>query len=262
MPDIDKRAPGGPRKKILFTAMAVLNIIMNLDGGAVPAAVDTIVDYFALQPYHVGLLGSLVYIGIAMGSLCVAPVLRKFSGTRCTQVAIFLNMLATACFGLAINSGMLLVFRFLIGFLQALPMVYFPVWVDEFAPKQSQALWMAVIQAGAPLGITFGYVLSGLLTAGADVEEGDPDDPTFNSPWRIPFLGQSAVLACFSVASVRPTPRASAPRARDAARRRLASPRARSPQLFIPREMFDVSSVSGAQPHRKPQPVRPRLAGR
>ena len=118
MPD-PKNSSGGPRKKILFTAMAVLNIIMNLDGGAVPAAVDTIVDYFGLQPFHVGLLGSLVYIGIAIGSLCVAPLLRKYSGTRCTQIALFLNMCATAGFGLANDPGMLLVFRFLIGFLQA-----------------------------------------------------------------------------------------------------------------------------------------------
>jgi hypothetical protein len=68
-----------------------------------------------------------------------------------SQLALVLNTAATAGFGLAVNTPMLLVFRFLIGVLQAVPMVYFPVWVHHFAPDGSATLWMACVQGGAPL---------------------------------------------------------------------------------------------------------------
>ena len=95
----------------------------------------------------------LVYQGIALGSLTVGPMLKHVSPRRATQASLILNTGATFAFGGAQSATMLLIFRFLIGFLQAVPAVYFPVWVDEFAPADSSTLWMAVIQAGAPLGI-------------------------------------------------------------------------------------------------------------
>ena len=54
---------------------------------------------------------------------------------------------------------------------QAIPAVYFPVWVDEFAPGDSATVWMAIIQAGAPLGIMAGYVFSGVVMSTRE----DPD---------------------------------------------------------------------------------------
>ena len=86
------------KKGTLFGSMAVLNIVMNLDGGAVPAAVDSISAYFSLQPWHVGLLGSLVYLGTAVGSVMVAPLLRKVSGTQATRVRSCTHHMRCECF--------------------------------------------------------------------------------------------------------------------------------------------------------------------
>jgi MFS family permease len=122
-------------------------------------------------------------------------------------------------------------------------MVYFPVWVDEFAPSGVATLWMAVIQAGAPLGIMVGYVFAGVLTADADpgsVDYVPCDTSTWFFPltpsacnWRLPFYAQSAVLVLFS-AAVRDAPRSDARGGVRAGRGRAvarahADPRPKSP---------------------------------
>lgn len=183
----------------IFVMLSVLSIIINLDGGAVPAGLLHIERTFALGTVQVGLVGMLVYQGIAIGCLVVGPLLRHVSPLRATRVTLILNICATLGFGASLSPTMLLVFRTAIGFLQAIPATYFPVWVDEFAPDSKATLWMAVIQAGAPFGIMLGYVFSGLLAS----LQGDPtarcmqDDLT--CAWRMPFYVQSGVLVLFAV---------------------------------------------------------------
>jgi MFS family permease len=177
--------------KIIFTCMSLVNLIINLDGGAVPAALLHIEKTFVLSAGEIGLLGMLVYQGIAIGSLLVGPVTHRMSPKTATQITLVLNTAATFAFGASQNTAMFLVFRILIGFLQAIPAVYFPVWVDEFAPASSATVWMAIVQAGAPLGIMFGYVFSGVLTAGIDEDVRClPTD--WSCKWRYAFFLQYA----------------------------------------------------------------------
>ena len=135
----------------LFPAIVLLSIIINLDGGAVPASLIHIQNTFQMPIEMVALVGTLLYQGIALGCLLVGPLLNVVSPTRATQCTLVLNMAATFCFGGASSKGMLLGFRASVGLLQAIPAVYFPVWVDEFAPEGSTTSWMAAVQ-GASVG--------------------------------------------------------------------------------------------------------------
>ena len=188
------------RIKRLFFGLAALSIIINLDGGAVPGSLIHIQDTFNLNIAQVGLLGMLVYQGVAIGCVLVGPLLNKVSPTRATQATLILNTAATACFGGASSIEMLLIARISIGILQAIPAVYFPVWVDEFAPEEGATLWMALIQAGAPLGITIGYVFGASLTASAPGDRCPMEDPF--CAWRIPFYIQSGALVVFSLVAL------------------------------------------------------------
>ena len=179
------------RLRSIFIACVAATLVMNLDGGGVPAALTSIQRTFHLQPWALGLLGALVYIGQATGALACGPLLKRYSPTRVCQAALLLNTLITLLFALSSSPAMLLVTRFFIGFLQSAPAVYFPVWVDEFGPDSRRTVWMAAIQAGAPLGIMSGYVIAGLLT----------QDETSTFGWRIPFLIQTGVLVLFSLLS-------------------------------------------------------------
>ena len=113
--------------KAIFIGLASLSIIINLDGGAVPAALIEIENTFGLSTAGVGVLGMLVYEGIGCGSLLVGPLLRCGSAVRFTQATLCLNTCATFAFGASQSQAMLFCFRLLIGLLQAIPAVYFPV---------------------------------------------------------------------------------------------------------------------------------------
>ena len=195
----------------IFGLLAAISIIINLDGGAVPAGLIHIRRTFDLTTIEVGLLGMLVYQGIAIGCVVAGPLLRCVSPLRATQATLVLNILATLGFGASWSTPALLVFRALIGVLQAVPAVYFPVWVDEFAPKNAMTTWMAVANAGAPLGITIGYGFSGSLApTGESADEMCPADSLW-CRWRMPFYAQSVTLICLAVMS-----------------------------LFIPKELYDI----------------------
>ena len=43
---------------------------------------------------------------------------------------------------------------------QAILCTYYPVWVNEFAPKKSQTVWMGGLQIAAILGSAFGGIVS------------------------------------------------------------------------------------------------------
>jgi MFS family permease len=182
----------------IFWLLATVQIIINLDAGAVPAGLLHIGATFDMGTSELGLLAMLVYQGVALGCLTVGPATRYMSPLRFTQLTMALNIACTCFFGAAQSKGMLLAFRLLIGFLQAMPAVYFPVWVDEFAPADVVTFWMALINAGGPLGITIGYVFSGAMTSG----ELDPTSEAFvpcatsdvRCAWRVPFYLQSVAL--------------------------------------------------------------------
>ena len=70
------------KKKLnrIFILLALISIIINLDGGAVPAGLIHIEKTFGLSVVESGLVGMLVYQGIALGCLTVGPTLRVISG--------------------------------------------------------------------------------------------------------------------------------------------------------------------------------------
>jgi MFS family permease len=42
-------------------------------------------------------------------------------------------------------------------------LTYTPLWINKQAPDSKQTLWIGVNTAVAPLGIIFGYLITGLL---------------------------------------------------------------------------------------------------
>ena len=88
--------------RLIFTGLALLSVIINLDGGAVPGSLIHIERTFMLSTTEIGLVGMLVYQGIALGCLCVGPLLRVVSPIRATQVTLILNTGATLAFGLTL----------------------------------------------------------------------------------------------------------------------------------------------------------------
>eukprot|EP00128_Syssomonas_multiformis_P018483 Colp12_sorted_trinity150504_noHs@25141 len=165
----------------MFTLLIMIQVMLNYDSGAIPAGLSDIKRQFNLSYVEDGLLGSLVYVGLTVSCLISGPLLQRFKPKRVVAFTLSLNAGFCLLFAAAPNTVALMFSRVGVGMSHAFMVIYTPVWVDEFAPRESCTLWMSLGQAGAPLGIMLGYLVSGIVSAqGGNV--------------RIAFFIQTALL--------------------------------------------------------------------
>eukprot|EP00935_MAST-01C_sp_MAST-1C-sp1_P000066 g66.t1 len=167
--------------KALFLGLFWLEIVVNYDSGAVPAILQTLTAHFGLPPSLQGMLGGLQYLGLTVSSLFAGYLLQHYNTKWVLCSAIWLNTCCCALFALSPNTTALLIARAGIGISQTPVLIFAPVWVDEFATKGQQTVWMSLLQAAAPIGVMMGYATAGFL-----VESG--------VKWQYTILIQTALL--------------------------------------------------------------------
>ena len=149
-------------KKIFYTIF-IAEMVINFDSGAVPAVLSSIKKDFILEPWELGLLGGLQYIGLVFMSPFAGMLLQKYPTKLVLACSLFANLGCVFMLACAPSKFWLLFSRLGIGITQTTPCVYAPVWVDEFAADDSATVWMSVLQAGVPLGVMVGYSVAGAM---------------------------------------------------------------------------------------------------
>ena len=64
---------------LIFSLFIVLNLLMNFDHGTVPAATEQLRNYLDLDDSELGLFGSLVFLGVIIGSLISLTIINTFN---------------------------------------------------------------------------------------------------------------------------------------------------------------------------------------
>eukprot|EP00796_Vickermania_ingenoplastis_P010189 gene10189-7137_t len=139
-----------------------LKAIGSYDSGAFSAVLGAgngIAEAWALSTVEQGSLTSSVFLGNVLGCPLAGHCFSHYDEKRVFAYSLFFHMVFTILFGAFQEYYVALVNRFFIGLTLAFIVVYTPVWVDEFAPKERQSMWQAFQNAGVPLGIMFGYIL-------------------------------------------------------------------------------------------------------
>ncbi|KNC86718.1 hypothetical protein SARC_01138 [Sphaeroforma arctica JP610] len=154
-------------RALVCALFVVIQCLLNYDSGAIAAALDRLAspEYFDMTLTESGLLSSLMYLGLSVASLISAPTLHYVQSKHALAASLLLNVSSNALFAWSPSKNALLLSRFLVGCSQAVLVVYTPIWVDEFAPPDRCTQWMSLMQAGVPLGVMQGYLVSGLMTA-------------------------------------------------------------------------------------------------
>lgn len=139
-----------------------LKTIGSFDSGAFSAALGAengIAEDWMLTTVQQGTLTSSVFLGNVLGCPLSGHLFSKYSEKHVLNASLLLQTVATFLFASFPTYYMSLINRFFIGLSLAFTVVYTPVWVDAFAPKEHQSIWMASHNAGVPLGIMLGYFL-------------------------------------------------------------------------------------------------------
>ena len=195
----DERSFPPSHRKAMCLLILITRIAAHYDAGALAAVYGdnsdenvhtdkSMMEDMGLSKSTQGLLVSLGYVGIIVGSICSGVLLEIFSAKRLLQASLLIVAVGVAGFAAAPVVTVMYITRPIIGFGQALITVLYPCWVDEFAPPGSASAYMAALQAGGPLGTVVGYLTSGFLMANSDLS------------WRWCFIIQGIFLAPFVLA--------------------------------------------------------------
>lgn len=147
--------------KLCFFVIFYLNLVVNIDHGVMPAGAITIKTYLGVSNTEYGLLGSIVFFGLVLGSLAATFVFNVVNTKVIIASIMLLNALSQLMFTTTTEYYYLLTSRFLTGFFQVFVSIYWPVWTDAFAgSERRKATWMSAFLVSSPIGVLVGYVLT------------------------------------------------------------------------------------------------------
>ena len=102
--------------KFSFAVLLFLNLIINIDHGVMPAGAITIKEYLKISNTEYGLLGSIVFFGLVLGSLAATFIYNNVNPQIVLAAVMALNALSQLCFTMTQRYHFLIMSRFLTGF--------------------------------------------------------------------------------------------------------------------------------------------------
>ena len=148
---------------VIFSLFIVINLLMNFDHGTVPAATEQLRNYLNLSDSELGLFGSLVFVGVIIGSLVSLTIINTFNRKYILMFFLILCAISLFIFTKTKIYIILCIDRVIIGIFQAFISIYLPLWCDQFGIESRKALMIALIQVAPPLGVLVGYIVTTLL---------------------------------------------------------------------------------------------------
>lgn len=65
------RGFGKFKRKLIFLLLCLINILLNMDHGAIPAGTTVLMKELNLDYIQLGIIGSLVFLGLTLGISCI-----------------------------------------------------------------------------------------------------------------------------------------------------------------------------------------------
>jgi MFS transporter, Spinster family, sphingosine-1-phosphate transporter len=148
--------------KTIFYTCCVCNVLINMDHGIIPAATREIMLDMDISEFELGLLGSLVYLGLVAGSITASMTFQKYSAKRILLFTGFGNVISLFIFPTSSNLFFLCMSRICTGYFQVFFVIYFPVWIDIHG-KEMRTKWLTVLQMSVVIGIFLGYAVTAMF---------------------------------------------------------------------------------------------------
>ena len=147
------------KRKFIFLLICLINILINLDRGAIPAATTEIKDKNNISNAELGMVGSLLFLGLTLGSLMGGYFFSKYSSKWVVIISLFSFCFFLYSFTILESSGGMYICRIGCGFCEVFSLIYFPIWVDQYGVKDMKTIWLTFLQMGVPLGWILGYLM-------------------------------------------------------------------------------------------------------
>ena len=146
------------RRKLIFILICFINILINCDHGAIPAGTKELKDAKNLSNMQLGSIGSLVYLGLIMGSISGGYIFSSYSSKWVIINSLIFTCIFLYFFTVSAYWEAMALCRIGCGFFQVFCYIYFPIWVDQYGVNNTKTLWLTYLQLGVPIGTMLGYV--------------------------------------------------------------------------------------------------------
>jgi MFS family permease len=147
---------------MVFGLMILTNILINLDHGILPACTTQMQRDYDMDETELGILGSIVYLGISMMGMFAGRLYQHFNSKMLTVISLVVLELSLLSFVFLEYKIAAYVTRFITGVCQVFLLVYYPIWIDKFG-KDKKTLWLTLLQICVPLGIFMGYGMTAII---------------------------------------------------------------------------------------------------
>ena len=144
----------------VFVLLALLNIVLNMDHGTIPASSNEIMAELKIQETTLGSFGSLVYLGCLIGSLFLVKLIDSTNRKTLSILSTLFNAALIFSFTKIDNVPFLFFNRIMVGVMQSYLTIYMPVWIDQFGMKSWKTIMMAVFNITSPLGVVIGFIMT------------------------------------------------------------------------------------------------------
>eukprot|EP00397_Hematodinium_sp_SG-2012_P006987 GEMP01007026.1.p1 GENE.GEMP01007026.1~~GEMP01007026.1.p1 ORF type:complete len:538 (+),score=50.34 GEMP01007026.1:86-1699(+) len=174
--------PRHKREQHIFLLFCLIQAIINFDSGVYPAAIENIEKESNLGRTELGILGALPYVALTVMGPASGHLLSKFDPKYLIGSNLILNLLCNLLIVVDQQNWVLFLARFFVGISQASFLIHAPVWIEEYGPQKSKAIWVACLQAAVPGGLVVGYFVCSVF-----IETG--------VRWIYSMVVQSAIMA-------------------------------------------------------------------
>ena len=147
------------KRKFIYILIVLINIFINLDRGAIPASTTEIKDRNKISNAELGMIGSLIYFGLILGSLSGGYFFSKYASKWLIISSLFILAFFLYSFTLLESSSGMYLCRVGCGFCEVFCCIYFPIWVDQYGVKGYKVIWITFLQLGVPVGTILGYMI-------------------------------------------------------------------------------------------------------
>lgn len=160
--EVRRSFEGGKTPTKIFALMILTNILTNFDHGILPACTSQMQSDFDMDETQLGLLGSIVYLGISLMGMFAGRLYQRFDSKKLTLVALVALQLFLLLFVLSSHKATAYISRFMTGVCQVFLLVYYPIWIDKYG-KDKKTMWLTYLQICVPVGIFVGYGMTAVI---------------------------------------------------------------------------------------------------
>ena len=148
---------------ILLSLISLNHAFLYISPGILSSCITQIKFEMKLSDEEYGLFGTINGFGSLLGSIVFTLIIEKANHKHLIISVLLINCVCHFAFYLKLSYNILLISRFISGFVTIFCFTYFPMWVDKFGILNWVNFMQTVVQISKTFGNVLGYFIYFIL---------------------------------------------------------------------------------------------------